>query len=177
VVDNNFSFCQEAHGTLIYGEGWYDNDFDWYLQVPSTQATSLGITPTDIQNLQAFSECQHKCNLLAETIGSDVGYAGSKDDQQMPPYCLDVNHTYWYSGSPPGGHCKKKKKNRPSYPYQASFTGVFVTDNNHGYKEIHPQAHQKITKRSTGALLVDQTGWYRCTNSTGWSESATSATC
>jgi hypothetical protein len=177
--------CYQVSGTLVWGEWWKDypndsygckttdqqtaynacsdEDMNWYLRL--ADPTAVGVTPTEINQLQRWSECKAGytdsskwCNFLTETIPSGGNYGlwwdtqanpsptgdpskdwdPTNDQPQLPNPCLDQDFNPNTTESKP---CKGKN-------IQLSFTGSRAFDNNHGWKEIHPVRKEAWTDTS-----------------------------
>ena len=171
LVDPN-NACYEVSGTLVWGEWWRDNpndcdrtnaqtayntcsdsDMNWYLRLDDP--TSVGVTPTEINQLQRWGQCKAGytdklkwCNFLTETIpqGGNYGMWDStiydwdptNDQPQLPNPCLDKDWGGQPISVPP---CKGTN-------IQIAYTGARVFDNNHGWKEIHPVRKEVWTDAS-----------------------------
>ncbi len=161
LVDPN-NACYKVVGTLVWGEWWRDNpndcdranaqtaystcsdsDMNWYMRLDNP--TSVGVTPTEINQLQRWGQCKagYKdsskwCNFLTETIpqGGNYGMWDStkydwdptNDQPQLPNPCLDKD----WGGQPISVPSCSGSNIHIAYP------GARVLDNNHGWKEIHP---------------------------------------
>ena len=179
--------CFKVVGTLVWGEWWRDTnndsygckttdkataykscadeDMNWYVRLDDP--TSVGVTPTQTNLLQRWSQCKAGytdsskwCNFLTETIPSGGNYGmwwdtqanpsstgdASKDwdptnDQpQLPNPCLDKD---W------GGQKITVSPCRGSNMHVA-YTGARVLDNNHGWMEIHP-VRKEVWPNSDGS--------------------------
>jgi hypothetical protein len=137
---------------------------NWYLRLDD--ATSVGVTPTEINNLQRWSECKagytdpaQWCNFLTETLPQGGNYGmwdpatydwnPTNDQPQLPNPCLDYD--YGNPNATQGNPCKGKNM-------RVAYTGARVFDNNHGWKEIHPVRKEAWTgSSSSGCYSVNET--------------------
>src|SRR5215212_630720 len=154
--------CYKVVGTLVWGEWWRDNpqdcdrtsaqtayntcsdsDMNWYLRLDNP--TSVGVTPTEINQLQRWSQCKAGytdtskwCNFLTETIPQGGNYGSwdtttydwdpTNDQPQLPNPCLDKD---WGAQPITVSPCRGSN-------IHIAFTGARVLDNNHGWMEVHP---------------------------------------
>src|SRR5919199_599140 len=191
--------CYNVVGTLVWGEWWRDKnndsygckttdkatayktcadeDMNWYVRLDDP--TSVGVTPTEINLLQRWSQCKAGytdpskwCNFLTETIPQGGNYGmwdptkydwdPTNDQPQLPNICLDEDFNPNTTENNP---CKDKN-------IRVSFTGARVFDNNHGWKEIHPVRKEVWTDSSGSSKCysvndADQASPRTCTDTNG----------
>jgi hypothetical protein len=182
LVDPN-NACYKVTGALVWGEWWKDTnndsfgckttdkntayatcsdeDVNWYLRLDDP--IGVGVTPTEINQLQRWSECKAGytdtskwCNFLTETIPAGGNYGLWWDTQADPGSSVDPSHDWdptndrpqllnpcldedFNSNTTEDKPCKDKN-------IRVSFTGPRVFDNNHGWKEIHPVRKEAWTE-------------------------------
>lgn len=129
--------CFHVAGTLVYGELWGDDDSrgegldeDLNLYMELDDGYKDAVNDTDRRDLQRYEQAQQVADILGETI--------PQDRDAVPAPCLDSDLRE--GASAPSNPC-----NGHDPPVHMDFVGVYVYDNNHGFKEIHP-----INKESDG---------------------------
>jgi len=157
--------CYHVRGTMVWGEWWRDkpqdsclsdpgtcsdSDKNWYMRLSSAERTAAGVTSGEIKKLRRWDQCKAGqtdpskwCNFLTETIPAGGNYhdANPTDDPpQLPDPCLDKDWGH-RRGDPPitAPRCKG---------INIHFTGTLATDNNHGWREVHPVRKELWTDRA-----------------------------
>ena len=130
--------CFHVAGNLVYGELWGDddnmdtgNDEDLNLYMALDDGYADAVNDMDRENLRRYEQARQVADILGETI--------PQDRDAIPAPCLDSDLR---AGAPaPSNPCDGQDP-----PVHMDFVGVYVYDNNHGWKEIHP-----INKESDGS--------------------------
>jgi hypothetical protein len=121
---------------VVYGEWWRgssrDGDYNHYMELDDQYEDV--VTSSDRTNLRYYPQAQGTADILGELIPAD--------QLKIPPYCL--NSDLGVSNYQPSNPCNGSSD-------WVEWVGVFVYDNNHGYKEIHP-----INKQSDGNKICSR---------------------